>query len=134
MSIVVGYIDTPEGNAALDHAVAEAKLRGERLVVLHSAVGGSGQSPEEALANAEAIRAVEERLELEKVDYSTHDFVRGNTPAQDVMAAVRDHGGTMIVIGIRTRSATGKLLLGSNTLDILHDTTVPVLCVKASGS
>jgi hypothetical protein len=62
MSIVVGYIDTPEGNAALDHAVAEAKLRGERLVVLHSAVGGSGQSPEEALANAEAIAAVEERL------------------------------------------------------------------------
>jgi nucleotide-binding universal stress UspA family protein len=37
----------------------------------------------------------------------------------------------MIVIGIRTRSATGKLLLGSNAMDILHDTTVPVLCVKA---
>jgi nucleotide-binding universal stress UspA family protein len=134
MSIVVGYIDTPEGNAALDHAVAEAKLRGERFVVFHSAVGGSGQSSEEALANAEAIEAVEERLEAEGLDYSTHDYVRGNTPAQDVMAAVRDHGGTMIVIGIRTRSATGKLLLGSNTLDILHDTTVPVLCVKASSA
>ncbi len=105
MSIVVGYIDTPEGNAALDHAVAEAKLRGQRLVVLHSAVGGSGQSPEEALANAEAIEAVEERLQAEGLDYSTHDYVRGNTPAQDVMAAVRDHGGTMIVIGIRTRES-----------------------------
>jgi nucleotide-binding universal stress UspA family protein len=40
----------------------------------------------------------------------------------------------MIVIGIRTRTATGKLLLGSNTLDILHDTRVPVLCVKAAGA
>lgn len=132
MSIVVGYIDTPEGNAALNRAVAEAQLRGERLVVLHSALGGTSQTAEEALANAEAIAAVEKRLQAEGVDYSTHDYVRGNTPAQDVMAAVRDHGGTMIVIGIRTRSATGKLLLGSNALDILHDTTVPVLCVKAS--
>lgn len=134
MSIVVGYIDTPEGNAALEHAVAEAKLREERLVVLHSAEGGSSQSATEALANAEAIAAVEARLQAEGVDYSTHDYVRGNTPAQDVMAAVRDHGGTMIVIGIRARSATGKLLLGSNALDILHATTVPVLCVKAPGS
>lgn len=132
MSIVVGYIDTAEGNAALDRAIAEAKLRGEKLVVLHSAVGGAGQTAEEALANAEAIDAVQARLDAEGVDHSTHDYVRGNTPAEDIMAAVRDHGGTMIVIGIRTRSATGKLLLGSNALDILHDTTVPVLCVKAS--
>jgi nucleotide-binding universal stress UspA family protein len=131
MSIVVGYIDTPEGNAALERAIAEAKLRGERLVVLHSAVGGAGQTAEEAIANSEAIELVTERLEAEAVDFSTHDYVRGNSPAQDIMAAVRDHAGTMIVIGIRTRSATGKLLLGSNAMDILHDTTVPVLCVKA---
>lgn len=134
MSIVVGFIDTPEGNASIDHAIAEAKLRGEKLVVLHSAKGGSGQSPEEALATAEAIAAVEAKLEATGLEFSTHDYVRGNTPAQDIMAAVRDHGGSMIVIGIRTRSATGKLLLGSNALDILHDTTVPVLCVKAASS
>lgn len=134
MSIVVGYIDTPEGHAALESAIAEAKLRDERLVVLHSAVGGSGQSPEEAVAAAEAIAMVEKRLDSEGVDYSTHDYVRGNTPAQDIMAAVDDHAGSMIVIGIRTRTATGKLLLGSNTLDILHDTKVPVLCVKAAGA
>lgn len=132
MSIVVGYIDTAEGNAALNRAIAEAKLRDEKVVVLHSAVGGAGQTAEEALATADAIDAVQARLDAEGVDYSTHDYVRGNSPAQDIMAAVRDHAGTMIVIGIRTRSATGKLLLGSNALDILHDTTVPVLCVKAS--
>lgn len=131
MSIVVGYIDTPEGHAALNRAIEEAQLRGQRIVVLHSAVGGSSQTAEEARAAAESLSAVEARLESEGVDFSTHDYVRGNTPAEDIMAAVRDHHGTMIVIGIRTRSATGKLLLGSNALDILHDSSVPVLCVKA---
>ena len=133
MSIVVGFIDTPEGHAALEQAIEEAKLRNQRMVVLHSAVGGSGQSSEEAVAIADAIVGVEARLVAEGVEYSTHDYVRGNSPAEDVIAAVKDHGGTLIVIGIRTRSATGKLLLGSNALDILHDANVPVLCVKASG-
>ena len=48
------------------------------------------------------------------------------------MQAVEDYEADMIIIGIRKRSATGKILLGSNALDILHDTKVPVLCVKAA--
>lgn len=35
-----------------------------------------------------------------------------------------------MVIGIRRRSTTGKMLLGSNALEILHDAPCPVLCVK----
>ena len=62
---------------------------------------------------------------------ASHGDVRGNKPAEDIVAAARIHQAELIVIGIRQRSATGPLLLGSNALDILHDTTVPVLCVKA---
>ena len=36
MTIVVGYIPTPEGSAAVDVAVAEAKLKGQRLVVVNA--------------------------------------------------------------------------------------------------
>lgn len=131
MSIVVGFIDTPEGHAALDRAVEEAKLRSEKLVVLHSAPGGSQTDGEAQLATTEALERAEKQMVEAGVSFETHDYVRGNSPAEDVMATVRDHGGTMIVIGIRKRSATGKLLLGSNALDILHDAQVPVLCVKA---
>ena len=84
------------------------------------------------IAVTEALERVEEQMLAAGVDFETHDYVRGNTPAEDIMTAVADHGGTLIVIGIRKRSATGKLLLGSNALDVLHDATVPVLCVKAS--
>lgn len=132
MSIVVGYIDTPEGQAALDRAVEEAKLRSEKLVVLHSAPGGASTDGEKQLAVTEAMERAEAQMLSAGVDFETHDYVRGNTPAQDIVAAVTDHDGSLIVIGIRKRSATGKLLLGSNALDVLHDATVPVLCVKAS--
>jgi len=130
VKIVVGFIDTPEGHAAIDAAIAEAQLRGGSLVVVNSMHGGSREDEHDYIATAEAFEALAQRLRDGGVEFETHEFVRGNSPAQDVIAAVEQTGAGMIVIGIRERSAAGKLLLGSNALDILHDTPVPVLCVK----
>ena len=41
MTIVVGWVPRPEGEAALDRAIAEAALRGETLVVLNASSGAS---------------------------------------------------------------------------------------------
>lgn len=131
MSIVVGFIDTPEGNAAVQSAIDEAKLRGTSIVILHSMIGGNHEKGSEYLASAEAIERVEKLLADSGVAYSSHEYVRGKTPAEDIVTAARVHDADLIVIGIRQRSNTGKLLLGSNALDILHDSPIPVLCVKA---
>jgi nucleotide-binding universal stress UspA family protein len=130
VSIVVGFIDTPEGNAAVAAAIAEAKLRSTSMVVLHSMVGGGHEKGDEYIASAEAIERVEKLLAQSGVEYSTHEYIRGKKPAEDIVTASQVHDAELIVIGIRERSATGKLLLGSNALDILHDAKVPVLCVK----
>jgi nucleotide-binding universal stress UspA family protein len=131
VSIVVGFIDTPEGNAAVQSAIDEARLRSSSIVILHSMQGGSHQKESEYLASAEAIERIEQLLGDSGVEYSTHEYVRGNKPADDIVSAAKIYQAELIVIGIRQRSATGKFLLGSNALDILHDAPVPVLCVKA---
>lgn len=130
MNIVVGYVNSPEGEAAVSHGITEARLRGGKVVVVHSMIGGEREDPDEYRRSADAMEAVHERLHEVGVDHCTHEFVRGRRPVEDLMDAVSDHAAGMIVIGIRTRSATGKLLLGSNALEILHDARVPVLCVK----
>ncbi len=130
MKIVVGFIDTPEGHAAIEKAIEEAQLRNGSLVVVNSMHGGSREGEEEYIATAEAFELLTKRLNEIALAYETHEFVRGNTPAEDIIDAVRVTGASMIVIGIRERSAAGKFLLGSNALDILHDTPVPVMCVK----
>ncbi len=131
ISIVLGFVDRPEGYAALERGIEEAALRDAKLVVLHSMVGGSHEAGEEYVASAEAMESVHQRLHDAGVEHCTHEYVRGNSPAADIISAVGDHEAGLVVIGIRRRSATGKLLLGSNALDILHDAPVPVLCVKA---
>jgi len=131
MKIVVGFIDTPEGEAAIDRAIEEAKLRNAILVVVNSKLGGHHEKAEEYTAMAERLDDLTERLTQEGISHEVHAYVRGDKPAADLISAVADHDAELIVIGIRERTTTGKLFLGSNTLDILHDSTVPVLCVKA---
>jgi len=58
-------------------------------------------------------------------------LIRGLSPAEDLVAVVSEEGADMIVIGIRRRSRTGKLLLGSDAMEILLLAECPVLGVKA---
>jgi nucleotide-binding universal stress UspA family protein len=130
-SIVVGFIFTREGYAAVDAAIAEATRRQAKLVVVHSMLGGSHDADEEYVESATAVEDLRVRLQGLGIDFCTHEFVRGNSPSTDLMDAVVEHDAELMVIGIRRRSTVGKVLLGSNALEILHDASVPVLCVKA---
>jgi nucleotide-binding universal stress UspA family protein len=122
MKIVVGFIKTPEGEAALKAAINETKLRGGELVVVHSMLGGDHEGMDE----------VEARLDKEGIAHSVHEYVRGLSPSQDLIKAADDEQAGLIVIGLRKRSAVGKLLLGSNAQEILLGAHCPVLAVKAS--
>lgn len=129
MDIVVGFVESPEGEAALVRAIEEARLRDGKVVLVHSKMGGD-EDADDYVRSAAALEQAHQRLHSEGVEHCTHEYVRGRSPAQDLIETVESHDAELIVIGIRTRSATGKLLLGSNALDILHDASVPVLCVK----
>lgn len=131
MKIVVGFIDTPEGHAAIELAIAEAQLRGASLVIINSMLGGHHERPEDYVAIGKSYEQLTEQLSALGIAYEAHEYVRGEKPATDIVTAVNEHDADLVVIGIRKRSATGKMILGSNALDILRESPVPVLCVKA---
>lgn len=129
MNLVLGFIDTPEGWAAARYAIAESKLRDARVVVVNSMRGG--ESEDDYIAIRSAVDTLKNELESEDVAYEVHEFARGLSPTEDLLAAARDYDAELVIIGIRRRSKTGKVLLGSHALEILHDADVPVICVKA---
>lgn len=130
MKVLVGFIKTPEGEAALEAAIGEARLRGATLVVVHSLVGG-GRDEDQLPAYTDALRRVADRLTAEGIDHEIRELVRGNAPADDLVGFARDEGIDLIVIGLRRRSPVGKLVLGSNAQDVLLGADCPVLAVKA---
>ena len=131
MNIVVGFIRSPEGRAALDRAIVEARLRNARLVVVHSAKGGSHTDADEVLAYRAELEEIGARLAHEGIDHEMRELIQGNTPTEDLVEVAKQTDAEMIVIGIRRRSAVGKLILGSNAQEILLDADCPVLAVKA---
>jgi len=130
-TIVVGYVPKPEGDAALDKAISEAKLRDAKLVVVNSHRGGHEFDPAVALQAEKDIEAIRVRLEAAGVPYDLRQLVRGFEPAEDLISIAEANSAELIVIGLRRRTPVGKLILGSNAQRILLDAHCPVMAVKA---
>jgi nucleotide-binding universal stress UspA family protein len=131
-TVVVGYVSKPEGQAAVDAAISEAKLRGAKLIVVNSHRGGDSFDAEKSAHVDAEMESVRQRIEDAGVDVEIRQLVRGFEPAEDLIGIAESSGAELIVIGLRRRTPVGKLILGSNAQRILLDAGCPVLAVKAS--
>ncbi|HSP60960.1 MAG TPA: universal stress protein [Ornithinimicrobium sp.] len=131
MSVIVGYIPTREGRAALRAASAEAMLRTTKLVVVNSHRGGRDFDAEEAQRFEDELGKVQRVLDEAGIEHEVRALVRGNEPAEDLVEVADESEGELIVIGLRKRTPIGKLILGSNAQRILLEASCPVLAVKA---
>jgi nucleotide-binding universal stress UspA family protein len=133
MKMVVGYVNTPEGKAALQWAIDQAGRHGGEIVVVHSIKGGGSweSEEEEILTYRRELDAIDQRLTEAGIPHVIRRLIRGLTPAEDLVRVVAEEGADLIVIGLRRRSRTGKLLVGSDAQDILMSAECPVVAVKA---
>jgi nucleotide-binding universal stress UspA family protein len=129
-AVVVGYVAKPEGEAAVELGIAEAKLRGVGLIVVNSQRGGREYDDSTSLRTEKDLRALEAKLQESGVDHEVRHLVRGHEPAEDLINIAEACGADLIVIGLRRRTPVGKLILGSNAQRILLDAPCPVLAVK----
>lgn len=130
-TVVVGYVPKPEGEAALQKAIDEAKLRRAKLVVVSSHRGGSDFDADASTKAEREMNSVRKTLEGTGVDYDVRQLVRGFEPAEDLLSIAEASNAELVVIGLRRRSPVGKLILGSNAQRVLLDAHCPVLAVKA---
>jgi nucleotide-binding universal stress UspA family protein len=127
--IVVGWTPTPQGDAAVQAAVAEA---GRRNGVLHVVNASGGDSfVDNKLASAEQLDALRERLAGQGVEHEVVQQVGRLEPAEEILEAADRLGAALIVLGVRRRTPVGKLLLGSTAQRVLLQSSCPVLAVKA---
>jgi nucleotide-binding universal stress UspA family protein len=129
-AVVVGYVAKPEGEAAVEQGIAEAKLRGVSLIVVNSQRGGREYDDDASLRTEHDLTALEAKLKASGVDHEVRHLVRGFEPAEDLISIAEASGADLIVIGLRRRTPVGKLILGSNAQRILLDAPCPVLAVK----
>ena len=129
-TIVVGYVPTPEGLAAVEYAVAQSQRDAARLVIVNSGVRGYDSVP--AFASATDLDALAARLTDLGLEHEIRQSTQAISPAEEILQAATDVGADLIVIGLRKRSPVGKLFLGSSSQQVILDAACPVVAVKRS--
>ncbi len=129
MTIIVAYVPRPEGQAALDKGIELAKERKENLIVVNATPGGSGEDP--SRAEAQDVECFEQLLSVSGITAEFKQLVRGKNAVEELDELVGLTNASMLVIGLRRRSAVGKLIMGSMAQEILMSINCPILAVKA---
>ena len=150
--IVVGVDGSDGAREALAWAVEEARLRGARLVAVHtwqmpplgagaSDPFGTGAGAFDPSLNTDLIERVEAgaaqllERELAAVDTSgieVEKLVESRNPADALIDAAR--GANLLVVGTRGHGGFKGLLLGSVSQQASHHAPCPVVIVPRSGS
>ena len=129
MTILVAYVARPEGEAALAKGIVIATRRNEALVVVNAGPGGKDDT---GVVDGYEGERLAERLTKLPVQAEFKQFVRGRSAVEEIEELVQQLQVSVLVIGLRRRTAVGKLLLGSTAQEILMTVSCPVLCVKAA--
>lgn len=130
MTIVVGFTPAPPGRAALAAALAQARKESEPLVVVNSGRGETLDDP--TYAQPADLEWVQTTAEEAGVEVTIRQQMRGRDAADELLDVLAEVEASLCVIGIRKRSAVGKMLLGSNANQILMNAPCPVLTVRAA--
>ncbi len=125
--IVIGYSADRYGDAALEHGLAEAKLRGTGLLVINATAELS--HPDPRFAGSGQIVDLQTHLAESGVPFEVKQLVGVDT-AEELLAVMDRPDAELLVIGIRHRSPVGKLLLGSISQQLILECPKPVLAVK----
>lgn len=131
MTVLVGYVPSPEGEAALRAGIEEARLRGEKLLVVNTSRGDALVDPR--FAQEPDLAHVREDLAALGVEFDVRQVLGADDAAAEIVELAEQTDASLVVIGLRRRSAVGKLIMGSAAQSILLGAGCPVLAVKAAG-
>lgn len=130
MKIAVAYNGTEESKHALDLAKTHAKIFNARLMVISSSEGGKGERPEEIGKIKLELDQIMTDLEEEGLQVEVDQLARGLSPGEDIVMFADENDIDQIYVGIRKKSRTSKLLLGSTAQYIILKANCPVISVK----
>lgn len=127
MNTVVLLIDQEDSQAALDWAVDHSRLTGAKL---HVVIADKDASAAPAYVSPSYLADLERQLAGLGVPTTLYDST--NDPARQAIDLVESLPAELAVVGLRKRSVTFKLVLGSHAQHLVLNAPCPVVTVKAA--
>ena len=130
MKLLVAYNGTKEAEAALALAKTHAKIFEAKLVVISSSEGGKGEKLEDINKIKRDLEKIQEDLSKDGIDCDVEQLARGLAPGEDIVLYAAENEVDQIYVGIRKKSRTSKLILGSTAQFIILKAKCPVTSAK----
>jgi nucleotide-binding universal stress UspA family protein len=128
VSVLVGYVPTPEGAVALQQAAEQATLRSTSLIVVNVALGSN--FADVTFADEKELDAVRERLTQRGIEHVIKQIVGATDVAGEILSLAESEHVDLIVVGLRRSSPLGIVFLGSNAQRIILTAPCPVLSIR----
>jgi nucleotide-binding universal stress UspA family protein len=130
MKFLVAYSGTQEAEAALAVARTHAKIFKAQMVVVSSSEGGKGEKLEDINKIKVELERIQKELSNAGIECQVEQLARGLTPGEDIVLFADENDIDQIFVGIRKKSRTSKLILGSTAQFIILKANCPVTSVK----
>ncbi len=130
MRILVSYDGSKESAAALELAKTHAKIFDAKLVVVSSSEGGKSEKLEDITKVKDDLDRIQNDISNDGIECEVEQLARGLTPGEDIVLYAEENDMDQIYVGIRKKSRTSKLILGSTAQFIILKATCPVTSVK----
>ena len=143
--ILAAVDGSPTSTAALDEAIALAKVAGAKLCLIHVVdelpiatgfeIYGTDWVPLLKEAGAQILAAAAARVEKQGLRAETFlAEALGSRICDHVLAQARHWQADLIVVGTQGRRGAIRLIVGSNAEDIARLAVVPVLLVRGTAA
>ncbi len=128
MTVFLVGTDSVHTSAALCDYLAGRVGADDTVHAVNSLPGGGDTSSDDARDGEDALNGVAARLGVDAT-VETHQFVRGDDPATDLLRAADEFAADEIVVGVRRRDPTAKAAFGATARKVLLDADRPVVAV-----
>ena len=136
--VILVATDLSDLERMMPHAIEQASEVGARLILLHVLAASAAMGTDAAGMPYYDTVSVVESAERILLDWSERArlkgvvceaVVRDGNPREQVIAAMRQFDADRILMGTRSRSRLGKLLIGSVAEQVLRSVNIPVMTV-----
>ena len=128
MTTFVAATNSVHTSAALCDYLFDRVDSEDTVHAINSHLDEESVTDEELRDGEDALNAIYSRLGA-ATTVETHQFVRGNVPAEDILSFTESVDADEIVIGVRKPTATSKVAIGSVTEQVLLHSSHPMAVI-----
>lgn len=136
--VILVATDLNDLQRLMPYAIEQASETGARLILMHVLAASAAMGMDAAGMPYNDTTGVVESIEKEMLAWSERAQLKGvlceavvreGNPTQQVIAAIRQFEADRVILGTRSRSKIGKLLIGSVAEQVLRSVNIPVMTV-----